>query len=89
MCFNAKFATYSERTGTSTRETVRWQHHLGIANFIELYIPLASGWRLYDNSAVGKLALVAQGSNTGRVEVFRDGLWQQINEDAGRQQSTE
>ena len=44
-------------------ETIRRRYVRGLINFFDLYRPLASDWRFYDNSAPGNAILIAQGGN--------------------------
>jgi len=62
-------------------ETVRRRYHAGIRNFFSLYQPLASKWRMYDNSDVADLRLLAAGKGA-LVELIEDEtIWRQIEKE--------
>lgn len=52
-------------------ETIRRRYRAGLANFLDIYRPMAKTWRLYDNSSAGEPLLVAQGTGK-RVSDIRD-----------------
>lgn len=58
-------------------ETVRRRYHSGLRNFFELYRPLATMWRMYDNSTQ-RPRLIASGSERTRPSVNDPGLWRRI-----------
>lgn len=55
-------------------DTIRRRYGAGLKNFFSLYLPLATGWRLYDNSR-GSPRRVAVGSRTGLVQVADPESW--------------
>jgi predicted ABC-type ATPase len=59
--------------------TVRRRYARGLANFFALYQPVATTWRLYDNSRA-RPRLVARSDRTGRSVVSDAGLWARIAE---------
>ena len=59
--------------------TVRRRYARGVINFFALYQPVATTWRLYDNSQA-RPRLVARGDRTGRSVVSDAGLWARIAE---------
>jgi predicted ABC-type ATPase len=59
---------------------VKRRYHRGLRNFRELYRPLATTWRVYDNSHVGRVRPVALGSTSGGVEVVDVETWRRIEE---------
>jgi predicted ABC-type ATPase len=59
--------------------TIRRRYARGLINFFALYQPVATTWRLYDNSRA-RPRLVARGDGTGRRVVSDAGLWAQIAE---------
>ncbi len=59
--------------------TVRRRYARGLVNFFTLYQPVATTWRLYDNSRA-RPRLVARGDRSGRSVVSDAELWAQITE---------
>ncbi|HEX6201259.1 MAG TPA: Zeta toxin family protein, partial [Thermoanaerobaculia bacterium] len=57
---------------------VRRRYRSGIDNFLRLYRPLATSWRLYDNSAGPPPRLIAAGRETGLLEVLDEPTWRRI-----------
>ena len=59
-------------------ETIRRRYRRGLRNFAELYRPLATSWRLYENAAAGRPDLVASGG-AGRTErIVNPTRWREI-----------
>ena len=58
--------------------TIRRRYERGLANFFELYRPLASSWRFYDNSASTKPELVALGEGEGTERILAPERWASI-----------
>ena len=62
-------------------ETVQRRYHAGLRNFFSLYQPLATKWRIYDNSDVADLRLIAAGKGD-LVEIVEDQIiWRQIEKE--------
>lgn len=59
-------------------DVVRRRYRSGIDNFLRLYRPLATSWRLYDNSAGPPPRLIAAGRETGRLDVLDESTWHRI-----------
>jgi predicted ABC-type ATPase len=59
-------------------ETVERRYFGGIRNFFELYEPLATGWRVYNNSDKSGATLIASGGITKRQRIYRAKDWRQI-----------
>ncbi|HEV3005617.1 MAG TPA: zeta toxin family protein [Pirellulales bacterium] len=58
--------------------TIRRRFGRSLRNLFELYMPVVTGWNVYDNSAEGRPRLVAKGKR-GRPEVvFDPELWSTI-----------
>ena len=70
-------------------ETIRRRYHGGIRNFFELYEPLASHWKFFDNTQKPRLLLASGG--TEEVETVRHvEVWDKMNaeyHDVQRQRS--
>ena len=62
--------------------TVRRRYVRGLSNFFELYRPLATGWRVYDNSGPAKPTLVAAGRGEETSRVLVPDTWRQISRSA-------
>ncbi len=58
--------------------TVRRRYARGLVNFFGLYQPLASKWRMYDNTEVNNMRLIAAGSGHNVDEVEDRTLWEEI-----------
>jgi predicted ABC-type ATPase len=59
-------------------DTVRRRYRRGLVNFFDLYRPLATTWRIYDNSSSRGPSCVARGTNTGQPLVFDEETWNRI-----------
>jgi predicted ABC-type ATPase len=62
-------------------ETVRRRYHLGLRNFFELYQPIATSWKMYDNSQAGRMRLIASGGESSAIRVRTRLLWQSIQQE--------
>jgi predicted ABC-type ATPase len=60
-------------------ETVRRRFERGLANFFQLYKPLADHWRFYDNSAESGPRIVALGDESIGIMVVDDFLWDELS----------
>lgn len=58
--------------------TVRRRYYSGLKNFFQLYRPLTTSWRIYDNSDIQGLKLIAAGSGIRTTTVFAEELWSKI-----------
>lgn len=59
-------------------ETIRRRFNAGLRNFFELYRPLATTWRFYDNEHSPGLRPIARGG-TGGAEIVTDlEMWDRI-----------
>jgi predicted ABC-type ATPase len=58
--------------------TIRRRFGRGLRNFFQLYLPLATTWRVYDNSAVGSLKLIASGRVKGPTRILDAKAWKDI-----------
>lgn len=50
-------------------ETIRRRYHSGLKNFFQLYRPIADSWRLYDNSDINTLNLIASGEKNIALKI--------------------
>jgi predicted ABC-type ATPase len=61
-------------------EVIRRRYEAGLANFFQLYLPLANSWNLFDNSEPGRPRLVAAGEGVA-VSVGESGeTWRRLKE---------
>ena len=58
--------------------TVRRRYARGLQNFLSLYRPLATTWRVYDNSSTEGPRFVARGGVDTADEILDDGKWERI-----------
>ncbi len=59
-------------------ETVRRRYDRGLRNFFDLYQPMATTWRLYDNSRHGLPLLVARGGTSIATRVLNEPTWRRV-----------
>ncbi|HEX5445353.1 MAG TPA: zeta toxin family protein [Pirellulales bacterium] len=59
-------------------ETVRRRYLAGLRNFFELYQPLSTGWRFYDNSEPAEPRLLASGSGIIETAIADEATWTSI-----------
>jgi predicted ABC-type ATPase len=69
-------------------QTIRRRFHGGLRNFFSLYRPLATTWRLYDNSASTPPRLVAAGEGRESMQVRNLTIWTQLEETYGQESAT-
>jgi len=65
-------------------ETVRRRYYAGLSNFFQLYQPLATNWRMYDNSQAGRMRLIASGHKSAPTRVATKRTWRLIQEEYSR-----
>ncbi|MBI3468731.1 MAG: AAA family ATPase [Planctomycetes bacterium] len=74
-----RVAQRSKMGGHSVPEqTVRRRYRAGLKNFVKTYRPLATHWRMYDNSGLHKPRLVAVGAGSDTTDVLDSRVWNQI-----------
>lgn len=56
-------------------ETIRRRYTVGLRNFFTLYQPIATIWRVYDNSGTVAPEMIAAGQGNVVDRVFDDDLW--------------
>jgi predicted ABC-type ATPase len=61
--------------------TVRRRYDRGLRNFFDLYQPLATAWRMCDNTDVSNLRLIAEGRGLAVAAVSDRLLWERIRGD--------
>ena len=60
------------------REIIRRRYHAGLANFFQLYRPLAATWRLYDGSPRTGPRLIAAGRGSGTDTIADPETWNRL-----------
>lgn len=60
-------------------ETVRRRYERGLKNFFGLYQPIASTWRIYDNSQTRRPVLIARGTGSTIKKVANEAIWARIS----------
>ena len=78
------------RSSTSRRppvpeELVRRRYHRGLRNFFRLYRPLATTWRLYDNSESFTPRPIAAGVQEMDLEIAAPSTWEAITGDSSHE----
>jgi len=58
--------------------TIRRRYESGLRNFFSLYQPIATSWRILDNSSRAGLDFIAEGRQTQVTHVARQTLWKTI-----------
>jgi predicted ABC-type ATPase len=66
-------------------DVVRRRYARGIANLVNLYIPIATRWRVYDNSSTSGPSAVASGGNDRPLTITDPRAWNAILEVADAQ----
>jgi predicted ABC-type ATPase len=63
--------------------TIRRRYSVGLRNFFDLYRPIATTWRIYDNSQPTGMSLIAAGNRAIIEEMRNPELWEGILEAYG------
>jgi predicted ABC-type ATPase len=58
--------------------TVRRRYEMGLNNFFELYQPIATTWKVFDNSQQTGMEVIAVGRQAGVTDVRQMDLWERI-----------
>jgi predicted ABC-type ATPase len=67
--------------GKSTLAPVLLQEALAVHNFFQMYLPLATTWRIYDSSRGRMPELVAVGNEATTV-IYDEALWARARREA-------
>jgi predicted ABC-type ATPase len=59
-------------------ETVRRRYARGMNNLIHLYMPLATTWRIYDNSGLERPKMIASGGRDREERVIDAAAWRKL-----------
>jgi predicted ABC-type ATPase len=70
-------------------DTIRRRYYTGLRNFFELYQPLTTTWRMYDNSSSDGPRLIACGEKTKTVQVYDKELWSKIRREYNHEKKHE
>ena len=63
--------------------TIRRRYGAGLRNFFTLYQPLATTWRLYDNSGDAGIRLIAAGQQVSVTQIGEATIWQNLRQEYG------
>lgn len=66
-------------------DTIRRRYRRGLQNFFQLYRPLATTWRMYDNSQESGIRLIAAGEGTNVARIGDEETWQQLRQESGHE----
>jgi predicted ABC-type ATPase len=58
--------------------TIRRRYTRSLRNLFELYLPVVTSWKVYDNSAERSTRLVAEGLRGRPDVIYLDDVWSQI-----------
>jgi predicted ABC-type ATPase len=58
-------------------EVVRRRYERGLKNLVELYLPIADGWMIFDNSA-GEFRLIAECIRNQPLNIYDQMIWNQV-----------
>src|SRR5262249_28289555 len=61
-------------------QTIHRRFERGLANFFNIYRPLADHWQVYDNSGVGDAILIAEGDRDGSQSIYGAKSWQSMTQ---------
>lgn len=64
--------------------TIRRRYAAGLRNFFRLFQPIATSWRMYDNSKEREMTLLARGKGTRTSRIAVASVWNQILREFGR-----
>jgi predicted ABC-type ATPase len=59
-------------------DTIRRRYASGLRNFFSLYQPIATAWKMLDNSQAGRMDLIASGRQTVTRRTANRSLWKSI-----------
>jgi predicted ABC-type ATPase len=66
-------------------EIVQRRYKRGLANFFQLFIPIATTWKMYYNADASGPRLIAAGGEKLELEVLQPLIWNQIKTEAGHE----
>jgi predicted ABC-type ATPase len=66
-------------------DTIRRRYRRGLRNFFQLYRPLSTTWRMYDNSQESGIRLIAAGEGTNVTRIGGEETWQQLRQEYGHE----
>jgi len=61
-------------------DTIRRRYRAGLHNFFAMYQPMAQTWRMYDNTSVSGIRLLAAGEGDTVTHLLDPQLWKNIRE---------
>jgi predicted ABC-type ATPase len=66
-------------------DTIRRRYRRGLRNFFELYQPLATTWRVYDNSQEAGIRLIAAGKQMNATCIGDEETWKHLQREFGHE----
>ncbi|MCY2989106.1 MAG: AAA family ATPase [Planctomycetota bacterium] len=66
-------------------DTIRRRYRRGLRNFFQLYQPLATAWRVYDNSHESGIRLIAAGAGTNVTRMGDEETWTHLQREYGHE----
>ena len=66
-------------------DTTRRRYHRGLRNFFQLYQPLATTWRMYDNSHESGIRVIASGEGNNVIHVGNEDVWTHLKQEYGHE----
>ncbi len=64
-------------------DTIRRRYRAGLKNLIELYLPLADTWSVYQNEEPGDPTLIGNGS-AGQLTIINSACWKALEAEYGK-----
>jgi predicted ABC-type ATPase len=58
--------------------TIRQRYGRSVRNLFDLYMPVVTGWKVYDNSGVGRPRLIAKSRQNQPPEILEPAIWSSI-----------
>lgn len=62
--------------------TIRQRYGRSVRNLFNLYMPVVTSWKVYDNSDVGRPRLIAKGKRNQPPEILDPAIWSSIRKSA-------
>jgi predicted ABC-type ATPase len=61
-------------------EVITRRYHTGLYNLFQLYIPIVSSWKIYDNSLSDFPAAIAESVGDGKINIINTEIYQLLKE---------
>ena len=66
-------------------DTIRRRYRRGLRDFFQLYQPLATTWRVYDNAHESGIRLIAAGAGTTVTRIGDEETWKHLQKEYGHE----